>query len=391
MAVAYPSALQHGVARLVHGYSEGALAIDRDLRVAAWNARAQELLGFAADDVIGRPCCEVLQARQPDGRPICSETCEAAAAMRSGRPARIGQWLCRASHGGWVPVVASSLALPPGLCADGTMAIILLQADGAGAPALTAASEVLRVRTLGAFALWRADRQIPWQDWVRKQAVTLLQYLITHRPRVHREVLVEALWPDTDLETGLGRLKVVLYALRRYLTPAGAECRGDVIKRCGVHYCLDTSLVQVDVDEFCEHARRGEELLAAGRPAAALAALRRAEALYGGDYLADEPFYEWAVAERDRLRETFVALMEKIASLYGADAAYNAAIEACRRGLACEPGRESLHRSLMFYLWSAGRTDEAIRQYHLCCKVLQDELGTGPQEQTVALFRRIQG
>lgn len=38
---------------------DGAFAIDPDGRIVVWNRAAEKMLGYTADEVIGRPCCEL--------------------------------------------------------------------------------------------------------------------------------------------------------------------------------------------------------------------------------------------------------------------------------------------------------------------------------------------
>ncbi len=57
--------------------SDAAFAVDAELRVVAWNERAHELLGYREEEVLGRPCWDVLQGLFPDGTPLCSPECQA--------------------------------------------------------------------------------------------------------------------------------------------------------------------------------------------------------------------------------------------------------------------------------------------------------------------------
>ncbi len=48
--------------------ADGAYAVDRNQRILFWNAAAERMLGYSADDVIGRPCHEIFHG---DPRPGC--------------------------------------------------------------------------------------------------------------------------------------------------------------------------------------------------------------------------------------------------------------------------------------------------------------------------------
>ena len=63
----------------------GAFAIDLDQNIIFWNPRAERLLGYAPEQVLGRKCYEVLQGLALDGAtPFCTRDCPAIAAARTG-------------------------------------------------------------------------------------------------------------------------------------------------------------------------------------------------------------------------------------------------------------------------------------------------------------------
>ncbi|PON13657.1 hypothetical protein C2W62_33200 [Candidatus Entotheonella serta] len=51
--------------------ADGVYAVDREQRIVFWNAAAERLLGYPADEVMGRPCHEIFhgEPRAPD---VCS-------------------------------------------------------------------------------------------------------------------------------------------------------------------------------------------------------------------------------------------------------------------------------------------------------------------------------
>lgn len=48
---------------------------DEQQRIRAWSAGAQRVLGYSADEVLGRRCYEVVMGRHPEGHPVCSLDC----------------------------------------------------------------------------------------------------------------------------------------------------------------------------------------------------------------------------------------------------------------------------------------------------------------------------
>jgi two-component SAPR family response regulator len=117
---------------------------------------------------------------------------------------------------------------------------------------------------------------------------------------MHREVLVDLLWPGTPLETAAHRLHAAASSVRRCL--AGAGLGDDVLRRTGGSYRLHLEHVAVDVVEFESSLRDASRREARGDQRGALAADLKALELYRGDLLGEAGSAEWVVTERERLR-----------------------------------------------------------------------------------------
>ncbi|MEW6582744.1 MAG: BTAD domain-containing putative transcriptional regulator [Actinomycetota bacterium] len=245
----------------------------------------------------------------------------------------------------------------------------------------------LRVVTLGGFALWRDGVRVPEGEFERQKARALLALLVCARGPVHRDALVEALWPDLPPERGLGALNSTLYSLRRVLEPGlprGAS--SSVVVADQSAYRLDLSGVDDDWD-----AQRFLELAAAAVAAAPadIDALLAAEALYVGPFLPEWAYEEWTVELRTEVEEAFAAVLARLAEALAAAGRPGAAISRYRRLLAMEPEREGWHRALMRVFAQAGERALALRQYHACRALLKGRLGVEPSKETRALYAEL--
>ena len=115
------------------------------------------------------------------------------------------------------------------------------------------------------------------------------------------------------------------------------------------------------------------------------AALRRA----GGDFLADIPHADWALFERERLRQVRVDSMLLLAEGHFTAAAYPAAAEAFQQLLTLDGYLEVAHRGLMRCLARQGEGALAVRHYQGLVELLRADLGTSPSPETILLFERI--
>ncbi|MFO7675938.1 MAG: ATP-binding protein [bacterium] len=79
-------AREHGALQaIVAALGEGLMVISPERRIVMWNRAAEQLTGFPAAEVIGRPCSEVLRARDDSTESLCQDRCPARTALERGR------------------------------------------------------------------------------------------------------------------------------------------------------------------------------------------------------------------------------------------------------------------------------------------------------------------
>lgn len=380
------------IANLVEGASDPALAIDDRHQVVAWNRAAEQLLGYAHDEVIGRRCAEVLQSVLPGGEPLCMPNCELFRCFRDCHPRGVSSCRVRRKNGNWVTVGYSSLVMPgqtQGPPSGAVVAVVFLR-EKEEQHARVPLGGVLQIFALGKFGLAVNGRGVEVEKWKRRQAVTLLKYLVTQLDRpVHRERILECLWPDVDEERGWGRLKVTMYYLRSQLRAAGAG--EDAVRTVGDAYLLKRDAVWVDADNFEKLVTEGRALQGKGRGDEALRCYDEAQFLYRGDYFEQDAFADWCAEERERLGEIYMEMLTRKAECHAERSEYVEAAQVCRKGLVHDPCRESFHRALMQYLVRLGRADWAIAQFRHCQSVLAREFGVEPMPDTQRLYEQILG
>jgi DNA-binding SARP family transcriptional activator len=163
--------------------------------------------------------------------------------------------------------------------------------------------------------------------------------------------LAEVFWPAAG-RAGLNNVRHFIHALRDRLEPArlAREPSSFVVTRDG-GYALDLERIDLDTQEF-------EQLIAAGG-----SSLEQAVALYEGELLADDPYADWALAERDRLRGLAHTALRTLATacLERKDtpgAAVHLDVLA-----QIEPFDSAVHRDVIELCLSRGRRSEAVRRY----------------------------
>jgi adenylate cyclase len=209
-----------------------------------------------------------------------------------------------------------------------------------------------------------------------KKNRALLTYLALHADKkLTREKLISLLWSDRGETQARTSLRQALAALRRDL----GAIQPPPLTIDGGSVALDGSAVSTDVAMF--------EKLATS---ASAEELRRVAKLYEGDLLdglgvRDPGFEDWLAAERARLREVAIGVLDRLtASLAGAEA-----VAVGQRLVALDPLREASHRALMRAYAGAGEKALALHHYARCRDLLRAELGVMPARETEELHQRL--
>ena len=215
---------------------------------------------------------------------------------------------------------------------------------------------------LGQFSARVEDRVIPKGDWKRKRPAELVKLLgLQPNRRLHREQLMEAMWPQAAPDSAAGNLRKAVHFARQRLGQDAISSTGGVIE-----LWPDTD-VTVDALAF---ERAAKQALSSPDPAHALAAAR----LSSGELLPDDRYAPWADEPRHRLRLLAVQVMKKA--------------ELWDLVLEIDPADEDAHGALMRSALDAGDRTAAIRQFEKLRERLRIDLGVGPSPETVGLYEQ---
>lgn len=94
--------------------ADGAMLVDQDGIVRFWNRAAERLLGFRSEEVIGRPCHEVMKGETVNRHRLCSPACPIGRRLACGRGVRNFTMQTRTKQGRLIRLNVSSLPVPPG-------------------------------------------------------------------------------------------------------------------------------------------------------------------------------------------------------------------------------------------------------------------------------------
>jgi DNA-binding SARP family transcriptional activator len=350
--------------RVIDAYPYGIVVLSGDGRVIAHNPAADRLMGEIAE-----------RLDDPDDRTFCAILGRGSEATALDEVSLIEHAL----EAGPLPEVR--VDLPPGATAPAAWVTVAPLGDGGDCVIVElrpgrandrrrrttphwTRGPVLRIYALGRTRIETPEGPLHGQ-WLENRAGQVLKFLVAERGRaVSADEIVETLWEDARLRKVPG-VRYYIHQLREQLEPErSGRGQSSFISSVQGGYTLNDESVVVDVDEF---ERRVETGLAAARAKDADRActeLHRGLAFYEGDFLADEPYAEWALPERDRLRRVASEGLRVLAELRLDSDDLTGATADLERLADLEPYDPDVHKRLIALSLRRGRRTEAVRRYN---------------------------
>ncbi|MEJ7802709.1 MAG: AAA family ATPase [Candidatus Limnocylindria bacterium] len=234
----------------------------------------------------------------------------------------------------------------------------------------------VEITLLGPPSVRRGGEQVRFDT---RKAVALLAHLaLTDGPR-SRDAVCELLWPGHEPDRARGALRRTLSTLRSGIGKECLDTPGDAI------VLREAAGLDLDVARF--------RALAASETSPD--SLTEAVGLYAGEFLEgfalrDSPeFDHWQMGQADLLRRELSSALRRLVKACSERGEHERALAYAERWVTVEPLHEPAHRELIRLY---ARTDDrgaALHQYRQCVRVLSQELGVAPLDETTALFEQV--
>jgi len=226
----------------------------------------------------------------------------------------------------------------------------------------------------------------PVEIWSSGRGRAVLEYLLVNRhSKVRRDRLMNVFWPEVSSDAARNSLNVAIHGLRQSLRPVVGDT-AVVIHQDQAYFIEPTLDVWVDVEVFEEQLKAAHQHLASAELVKAEAAFEAATWFYQGEFLADDPYEDWAMVTREHLRLCYLDALDRLGALRLDSGDYAGCVAVCLKLLGCDNCREDAHCRLMRCYSRQGQVQLALRQYHSCAAALRTELDVAPAQATTELF-----
>jgi DNA-binding SARP family transcriptional activator len=243
--------------------------------------------------------------------------------------------------------------------------------------------ETLSIWLLGGFRVAIGSHILRESAWPVRKATSLLKLLaLTPDHRLHREQVMDLLWPDLEPQAAANNYHKVLHLVRRTLEVAVGDASSYLQVHDGIVTLDPPGPLWIDVEAFqaaAQTARRDQD------PASYEDALR----LYTGGLLPDDRYEDWVVGRCEELATLHGELLVELADLHEQRGEVGAAIAALRQVVACDPAHEEAQARFMRLLAQTGQRHLALRQYQQVRDTLQRELDAEPSPRLQALYQHL--
>ena len=245
--------------------------------------------------------------------------------------------------------------------------------------------EKIEISTFGGLSIKKPGEIdfIAEKAWPSRKAKDLLSLILvlSSSGGVTREILASYLWPEITKKKSQANFRVALTHLNKILGNKAVIQKGQFL-------LFDREQVSADFWRFDELVRDWQYLKQSGKFHPAEDRVRKAIALYKGDFLPE--FYSQPIIDRQlELKDTMKELLFWLASRCMERIEWQEAIFFARRLLTIDLNDERAFQIIMEGLYNQGDRAGAIRLFESLKKRLKQELNTEPSPETLKLHKKI--
>lgn len=238
----------------------------------------------------------------------------------------------------------------------------------------------LSIQAFGTSTVYVDGKALNNSDWQTQSVRDLFFFFLTQSRSLTKEQVAAILWPEIDAPAKLRlRFKNELYRLRRAV---GQE----VILFENLVYSFNRNLdYEYDVEAFESFLAKA---MAAKTTEEQINFYQKAVDIVKGPYL-DDIYFEWTMADRERLNHKYLEALLALADLYQKQARLNDALAICQRAIKRDPTLEAAYRLCMQIYQRLGDRQAILRTYQTFASDLKQNLGLNPSPEMNDFYQKL--
>ncbi len=231
------------------------------------------------------------------------------------------------------------------------------------------------------------DYEIPDDAWKTIKSKKLLFYLLLHKAeKISQDILIDVLWQNVSYKSGSDSLRKALQHVRT-IFKSNITKKGDIlITGKGLYQISPDISIKLDTEEFQNMVKKAKELKEQNKKYEDC--LKEAIALYKKGF-AIGWYDSWVEEMRRFYQSMYEDCLIMMADFYSSSKKFKEAIVWYKKLISLNFYNEEYHCELMKAYAKVGMYNEIIKDFKQLRKVLRKELGTEPQQETVALYKSL--
>ena len=225
--------------------------------------------------------------------------------------------------------------------------------------------------------------------WTTRRSRDIFCYIATspHR-RVSKDVLIEAFWPNEDIDAVEKNFHPTISHIRKALNSRQAFKQNFIVFRDGAYQLNPELSYSIDTEAF-ERLIADAEIAKREKDAERLrTSLEAAYAIYRGEFMATV-YDDWAEERRQFYTEQFGRVLTALAKLAVSEKRWQSAQKYANQLLKADPFREDIHRLVMKILAAQSKPAAVKKHFEDLRDLLKADLGIEPSPETRKLFQEL--
>jgi ATP/maltotriose-dependent transcriptional regulator MalT/DNA-binding SARP family transcriptional activator len=248
----------------------------------------------------------------------------------------------------------------------------------------------LTVNMLGPVEIQRdPTRPLSADAWPTRRARDILCFIISRRHRrASKDTIIDTFWGETDFDVVEKNFHPTISHIRKALNSNQPLKQNFLLYRDGDYQLNSEFSCQIDIEEFDRLVNEGENARRARKFEECVQAYEGALTLYRGEFM--QGSYEpWVDDQRTYYREQYLRLLEALAGVAQNSEDWPKAMDLAQRIIREDQFREDIHCMVMRAHAAMGNRGAAREHFEGLKRLLQNELGVEPSQETKKLYQQL--